>query len=46
MEEKKTWLERMASKVPDPVVLFLLMYAVESMNDAQRTMERLMSARE
>ncbi len=27
MEEKKTWLERMASKVPDPVVLFLLMYA-------------------
>ena len=25
MEEKKTWLERMAAKVPDPVVLFLVM---------------------
>jgi len=25
--EKKTWLERMAAKVPDPVVLFILMYA-------------------
>lgn len=27
MEEKKTWLERMAARVPDPVVLFILMYA-------------------
>ena len=27
MEEKKTWLERFAAKVPDPVVLFILMYA-------------------
>ena len=25
---RKTWLERMAAKVPDPVVLFVLMYAV------------------
>lgn len=29
MEEgKKPWLERIAAKVPDPVVLFVLMYAV------------------
>jgi aminobenzoyl-glutamate transport protein len=28
MEEKKTWLERIAAKVPDPVVLFILMYIV------------------
>lgn len=27
MGEKKTWLERIAAKVPDPVVLFILMYA-------------------
>ena len=27
MEEKKTWLERFAAKVPDPVVLFILMFA-------------------
>ncbi len=27
MEERKSWLERMAAKVPDPVVLFLAMYA-------------------
>lgn len=27
MEEKKTWLERLAARVPDPVVLFILMYA-------------------
>ena len=25
--ERKSWLERMAARVPDPVVLFLLMYA-------------------
>ena len=28
METRKTWLERMAAKVPDPVVLFAGMYVV------------------
>ena len=26
--EKKSFFERIASKIPDPVILFLLMYAV------------------